>query len=318
VSDEHEAAVMDGAAVTVSPKSVVSITGAGAVACLQGVLTNDVEHAGERGVVFGALLTPKGMIVTDLWSARTDDELLAILPANGREAALEIFQRYFPPRLAKTHDRSPDTAVLELYGPEAVTVMDQAGITLPAPGSTARVTIAGSSSHLLRPHEPAPVAAMIVCPRSESDGVLGMLQEAGVVAVPPAAGHLARILSGWPELGAEIGAKTLPQEVRFDDLEGVSYTKGCYTGQETVARVHFRGHPNRRLVGLVWRDAPDPADSSVISDTKAVGAVTSAAWSGAWDLWIGIAMVRRELEIGSAAVAAGSEARVVSLPIPKP
>jgi folate-binding protein YgfZ len=296
----------------------VSITGAGAVACLQGVLTSDVEHAGDRGVVFGALLTPKGMIVTDLWSARTDSALLAVLPAKGRDAALQIFERYFPPRMAQAHDRSDETTVLEFYGPEVRTALERAGLPVPAPGTTAATDVAGSRCDLVCPHEAAPFAALAVCPNAASDAVRGALVEAGLVSVSPAAGHLVRILSGWPELGAEIGAKTLPQEVRFDDIEGVSYTKGCYTGQETVARVHFRGHPNRRIVGLVWRDMPDVADASILSDEKVTGDVTSLAWSEAWGLWIGIGMVRRTVEIGSPVVAAGSEARVVSLPIPKP
>ena len=63
----------------------------------------------------------------------------------------------------------------------------------------------------------------------------------------------ARILAGWPRLGAEIEERTLPQEVRYDEIGGVSYTKGCYTGQETVARLHFRGHTNRELRGLAGR-----------------------------------------------------------------
>ncbi len=310
--------MLHGAAVAVSSRSTVSITGAGAVACLQGVLTNDVEQAGDRGVVFGALLTPKGMIVTDLWSARTESALLAVLPSKGCGPALQIFERYFPPRLAKAHDRSAETTVLELYGPEVRAMLERAGLPLPAPGAAAVVDAAGSRCDLVCPHEGAPFAALAIYQHSGADAVQGALTEAGLVSVPPAAGHLVRILSGWPELGAEIGVKTLPQEVRFDDIEGVSYTKGCYTGQETVARVHFRGHPNRRLVGLVWRDMPDADDASIVSDEKVAGDVTSVAWSEAWSLWIGIGMVRRTLEIGSRVVAAGSDAQVVNLPIPKP
>jgi folate-binding protein YgfZ len=282
------------------------------------VHTNDVEHAGDRGMVFGALLTPKGMIVTDLWSARTDDEVLAIVPAEGREPALQIFQRYFPPRLARTEDRSDGTGVFTLLGPTAPNVLAQMGIELPDTGSAAAAVIGGAECHLLRPHQAAPFAALLTCPRGSIDEVRGVLQGGGLHPLPPAARHLPRILAGWPELGAEIGAKTLPQEVRFDDLEGVSYTKGCYTGQETVARVHFRGRPNRHLVGMVWREAPDPNDASVSSDGKPVGRVTSVAWSAAWELWIGIAMIRREIAVGSALLAAGAEARVVSFPVPRP
>ena len=89
----------------------------------------------------------------------------------------------------------------------------------------------------------------------------------------------ARILAGWPALGAEIDGRTLPQEVRYDEIGGVSYTKGCYTGQETVARLHFRGHPNRELRGLWWRsDEPEALNGgsrSVLSGEREVGSVRS-------------------------------------------
>lgn len=318
LTDGQEAALLGGSAVTESSRAVIGVSGAGAVACMQGVLTNDVNHAGDRGMVYGALLTPKGMIITDLWSARTEDSLLAITPEAGCEPALQIFERYFPPRLARAKDDSTDTAVLELLGPEVPDVITGMGLDLPNPGTTASGVISETECHVLHPHQSAPFAALLTCPRASITAIHDALQEAGMTPVPPAASHFKRILAGWPELGAEIGEKTLPQEVRFDDLEGVSYTKGCYTGQETVARVHFRGHPNRRLAGFVWREAPDPNEAAVISDGKKMGRVTSAAWSGAWGLWIGIAQVRREIEPGAAVLAAGVEARVVSFPIPQP
>jgi len=315
---DQEAAAIGGAAMADSARTVIGITGAGAVACLQGVLTNDVEHAGERGVVYGALLTPKGMIVTDLWSARTANEVLVIVPGGGRTAALEIFTRYFPPRLARADDREGSLAVLELVGAEAVAPLERLGADVPAKGSTASRDIGGVPCEVIRPSQAAPFGALVVCPSERMADVRRALGEAGAVELPAEALALPRILAGWPDLGAEIGEKTLPQEVRFDDLDGVSYTKGCYTGQETVARVHFRGHPNRGLAGLVWRDAPDPDDAAIVVDGKRQGDVTSAAWSHLWKLWIGIGMVRRAVKTGAEVVAAGAAARVVTLPIPKP
>jgi folate-binding protein YgfZ len=315
---EQEAAILEGSAVADSPRTIIGITGAGVVACMQGVLTNDVEHAGERGMVYGALLTPKGMIVTDLWSARLADEFLAVVPETGTDPALQIFERFFPPRLARTEDRSTAMAVLELLGPRGLEPCALMGADVPGPGATTSTMLGGVACHTLRPHDSAPFAALIVCPRTHRDAVYSALLETGAVTVPPAGTHFARILAGWPQLGAEIGEKTLPQEVRFDDIDGVSYTKGCYTGQETVARVHFRGHPNHRLVGVVWREAPDPEDASVLSDGSQMGRVTSTAWSGTWERWIGLARVRRTLASGAAVVAGGIDAKIVSLPIPRP
>jgi len=110
------------------------------------------------------------------------------------------------------------------------------------------------------------------------------------------------------------------QEVRFDENEGVSYEKGCYTGQETVARLHFRGHTNRDLRGLVWDDVvPGEAkdrseDAKVLLGEKEVGSVRSVLSLPTGR--IGLALIRREVETGQVVTASGLPATVVSLPFP--
>ena len=318
LSQEQEAAVLEGAAVANRHCGVIAVVGQGSVACVQGVMTNDIDAHGDRGLVYGALLTPKGMILTDLWAARAPDRLLVLTPANGRETALQVFRRYFPPRLARTADRTEEQLVVEVLGPHGLDAAERAGASPPNPGGTATATIAGADCTLCRPAAAAPFALLIVSERDATEAVRAHLAEAGAVPVPSAAADLARVIAGWPLLGAEIGEKTLPQEVRFDELDGVSYTKGCYTGQETVARVHFRGHANRWLAGLVWRDAPQPGNANVLAKGKVVGRVTSAVWSNAWKLWLGLGVMRRQIEPGMPVTAAGEPAQVVRLPIPKP
>src|SRR5438093_1374927 len=207
-------ALYTGAVVSPVAAGVVALTGPGAVPSFQGLLTNDVDLPGDGSFVYGALLTPKGMIVVDGWAA------------------------------------------------------------------------------------------------------------AG-----PAALELSRILAGWPRVGAEVDEKTIPQEARFDEIGGVSYTKGCYTGQETVARLHFRGHVNRQVRGLLFDPEPPAAPAegwSVVTHIdRDVGRVTSLAFvpdvgvAGA-GRWIGLALVRREVPPGAVVRAAGRDARVVDLPFAFP
>jgi folate-binding protein YgfZ len=155
------------------------------------------------------------------------------------------------------------------------------------------------------------------------------LVHAGAHSATPAALELARILAGWPRLASEVDEKTIPQEVRFDEIGGVSYTKGCYTGQETVSRLHFRGHANRQLRGLLFESDPPAAPASgwsaITHEERDVGRVTSIAWlpDGGGSLfgggrWIGLGVVRREVPIGATVRAAGREARVVDLPFDAP
>lgn len=311
---EEADAVMDGAVVTEADVAVLEVTGTGTVACMQGMFTNDVEQPGEGGFAYGAVLTPKGMIITDAWLTRDGGRVSLAVPHLGLDPLTEVLTRSLPPRLARVADRTEEMGVLRLAGPLAHGVAERAGIAIP-PEGRATAAIAGDVACTVA-HPPAdmPFALQIVTARSDLVAVREQIVAAGALATGPHATELARILSGWPRLGAEINAKTLPQEVRLDAINGVSYTKGCYTGQETVSRVHFRGHPNRHLIGLVWDDDAEPVGGAFEQGDRLRGRVTSIAWLAAVDRFIGLAVVRREVDLESAVIAGGMPARVVNLP----
>ena len=132
---------------------------------------------------------------------------------------------------------------------------------------------------------------------------------------------IARVEGGRPEWGLDMDDATIPQEANLDELHAISYTKGCYTGQEVVARVHFRGHVNRHLRGLLFADGGTPRSGATLHlpDGKAVGDVRSVVLSPRLGT-IALGMVRREVEPGTALTARwdGGEARadVVRLPFP--
>ena len=298
--------------------------GEGAITCFQGLLTSDIEKPGDGAFVYGALLTPKGMIVVDGWAARLGPRVRFTVPAEGRERALGILQRSVPPRLARSSDRTGETAVLRIAGAHAVAVMGAAGVTIPP---AANHVVETSPLEVARTSEIAPFLFQVTMPTEQLAAVKRRLVDAGAHAATSEALELARILAGWPRLASEVDEKTIPQEVRFDEIGGVSYTKGCYTGQETVSRLHFRGHPNRQLRGLHFETdhptAPASGWSAVTHEEKDVGRVTSIAWlpDGGGSLlgrWIGLAIVRREVPVGAMVRAAGREARLVALPFALP
>ena len=109
--------------------------------------------------------------------------------------------------------------------------------------------------------------------------------------------QIARVAAGRPMWGIDMDENTLAQEANFDALDGISYTKGCYTGQETVARVHFRGHVNRNLRG-VQSAAAIPSGAELFEGEKPVGTVKSSVVSPRMGP-IGLAMIRREVETGA-------------------
>ncbi len=307
-------ALLDGAIVAVADVAVLEVAGPGALQCMQGLFTNDLEKPGEGAFVYGAVLTPKGMIVSDMWARRDGTRLTLTPPRQGLPALMEVFGRALPPRLARVTDRTASVTVLHVAGPGAFEAAERARISVPPPARAASTIVGDAACTVARPHEGAPFALELTMPSDDALAVEALLAEAGVRRAPTATLELARILAGWPRLGSEIDLRTLPQEVRYDAINGVSYTKGCYTGQETVARVHFRGHPNRALAGLVWDSPPHLDDADLLQDGKPRGRVTSVAWLAPVERFVGLALVRRELERDKPVLAAGVDAAVLDLP----
>jgi folate-binding protein YgfZ len=184
----------------------------------------------------------------------------------------------------------------------------------------------GAPCEIARASDGAPFALQIRVAPAEAVRVAARLTQAGAVTAHAPALELARILAGWPALASEVDERTLPQEVRLDTIGGVSYTKGCYTGQETVSRLHFRGHTNRGLVGLEFEGEPAPDDRlPVFWEDREIGRVSSVAWlpdggtlTSPSGRWIGLAMLRGEAGAGTLVHAGGVGARVVALPFALP
>jgi folate-binding protein YgfZ len=272
--------------------AVFRIEGPGAIDCLQGLLTNDVKAGGDHGLVWGAVLTPKGMIISDAWIRREGPtRAIVAVPASAHEAIRTLFQRSLPPRLAKCTDLSGQLKVGWFLGgaPEAHEEFDVA-----------------------IPHGPAPFAAMML----SRDATVALARAAtmGWETAGTAFAEAAKVLLGWPTLGREIDERTLVQEVRFDELAGVRYDKGCFTGQETVARLHFRGHPNRALRGIVWKEGEAPTSTDVVLEGKTVGSLGTVATLGGET--VALAVLRREVAIGAVVETGTTKGTVVELPFP--
>lgn len=304
-----------GAVIATAQCAVFDVRGAGSLDCLQGLLTNDLVKPGPGSMIYGALLTPKGMLVVDLWVLRRQDALTIITPLKGREAALETFQRSLPPRLAQLSDRTGEVGVSLLLGEQSFEILRSLPLHMPeAPGRLLETVSDDFPLTVARPPHPTYFQAMLTGPAASLQKASHLLEEAGALPGVTEDIEASRILAGWPALGVEIDTKTLPQEVRFDDLGGLSYTKGCYMGQETVARLHFRGHPNRELRGLVWTDPLPMIDRAVLARGKEVGTIRSTLSLPGRRL--GLSPLRREVTPGESVIAGGTAANVVNLPFP--
>jgi folate-binding protein YgfZ len=291
LSTEELRALAEGHHAVAEPSAVFHLHGIGAISCLQGLFTNDVAKMAVDGLIWGAFLTPKGMIVSDAWIRRDGDAAAwVVVPARMGDEIRALLARTIPPRLARVTEVTDQTTVRWLIGGDAA---------LPHEGG------------LVHPSGGAPFRALLLSPDA-ADVVDARLTKAGWLPAPAPWVAAARLLAGWPAVGHEIDEKTLPQEVDFDRLGGVRYDKGCYTGQETVARLHFRGHANRVLRGLRWEGEVGPTGPEVTAEGKAVGTIRTLGQFG--PRCLALALIRREVEPGSVVMAGGAAAAVVELP----
>jgi tRNA-modifying protein YgfZ len=289
-------------------RGVLLVSGAEAADYLQGQLTNDVEALEPGEGTYAALLDRKGHMQADMRVLRPGEgpDLWLDLEPEGLEAARRHLQMYKIGRDADVTDLSGERAVLSLIGPRAVEIAGSA----PLPENCCEeVTIGGARCLAIG----TPGGVDLILDAAERDRAREALLAAGAVPASPAAAEILRIEAGRPRFGAEMGTETMPAEAGIVE-QAVSFTKGCYIGQETVARLHYKGRPNRHLRGLRL-SAPAPAGETVRVGEKEVGRLGSAAVSPALGP-VGLAILRREAEPGTEVTVGedGVTAEVVALP----
>jgi tRNA-modifying protein YgfZ len=251
---------------------------------LNAVLTNDVPTQDDRGA-YALLLNPKGRVQTDLRAVKTGDDILVDTEPEGAEAAAEILGRYAPFSRVNL-ERLPDWKVLGLYGPLAAELLERPDL---AEHEAKKVEIDGIL--VLTVGVAVPVAGYdLIAPSETLDEIHGLLIGRGAVPADLASYETARIVAGVPRFGTDITPDNFPGESKNVLERAVSFGKGCYPGQETVARMHYRGNPNKRLYRLELEsgqeEAPEAGDEILqgekdtggpASSVDVVGRLTSVA-----------------------------------------
>ncbi|HUF66636.1 MAG TPA: hypothetical protein VMM17_11740 [Gemmatimonadaceae bacterium] len=278
------------------------ISGQKAMDVLNGLVTNDVSKLRPGGGCYAAALTAKGKVMADLRIfARAEDYIVDASAAAGAGWA-EVLRKYVNPRLARYEEITDQTADLAAAGATAAALIgavfdiDVATLEgLPQHAHT-ELPLAGDVQLVARTPEINDPAYDLIVPSDERARVFALLTEAGAVPASLTTWEVRRIAAGWPAWGKDMDGNTLAQEANLDAFAAISYDKGCYTGQETVARVHFRGHVNRYLRRARYSaDAAIPSGAELFDTTgKSVGDIRSSAVS-VRDGGVGIAMVRREI-----------------------
>ena len=293
-----------------------SIAGDKASDVINGLVTNDVSRLNDGSGCYAAALTPKGKVVADLRIFRSTDGFLVDTSSAAGPGWAEILRKYVNPRIAKYADVSRHTVDVTVAGPAASRILaetlDLQESMLAAQAAFDHLALGAWPSIALRTPEIGHPAYDVLLPAGERDAIVARFLAAGAITGKTETWDVARIAHAWPEWGRDMDDNTLAQEADLDRLGAISYDKGCYTGQETVARVHFRGHVNRHLRRATFAaDVEVPAGVELHHDGKPVGEVRSSALTP--EGGVAIAMVRREVAGPSVlrALWNGSEADVL-------
>lgn len=304
----------------------MTFAGDGAKAALGGLLTNDVTALKPGDGQRAAALTAKGRVIALCRVFDRGTDLLVDCDAAAADGLVAMIRKYVNPRLAKYAVVTEATGCLGVHGGDAAREIARAigadegtRAAIDALGAQANVVIGTGEEALtvVRSDDLSIDGFDLIGPRDR----IGMLRDAlvarGALTADADRARTLRVERGLPEWGAEMDAETIPQEAMLDEFGAISFTKGCYTGQEVVARIHFRGHVNRHLR---WLTSAEPlrAGMRVLDANGAdVGDVRTSVVSPARGP-LAIAMVRREVEPGATVTArddAGElRARVEHLP----
>src|SRR3954447_25787992 len=293
-----------------SERGKLLVTGSEAAEYLQGQLTNDIEVLEPGEGLYAALLDRKGHMQGDMRVLRPGEgpELLLDTEPEALEAVRRHLGMYKIGRDVDVVDITTERALLSLIGPRAVEIAGSAALP---ENHCEEVTIAGAQ--VLAAGTAAGIDLIFEAEARER--VIDALLAAGAAEVSPEAVEILRIEAGRPRFGAEMGTATMPADAGIVE-QAVRFTKGCYMGQETVARLHYKGKPNRHLRGLKLSGAQGAAPGDpVLLGEKEVGRLGSSGVSPAFGP-IGLAILRREAEPG-ATVAVGEDgvtAEVTALP----
>ena len=322
-----------------SDEGRLRVTGPDRAAWLQGLLTNDISAVKPGGGCYAAYLTPQGRMISDVRVLERGDFMLLDVPAAQKAYVLERLTTFIIMEDVAVDDVTGSLARVAVHGPGAAALIEsvvKADHDTPAIASLAEhastvaefgdhpVVIAGS-----RELGDAVTGFDLYCPAPVKEELLRAITTAGAEPIASNAWHALRVEAGRPLFGVDMTTETIPLEAGIED-RAISFTKGCYVGQEIIIRVMHRGGGRvaRKLVGLrpaapAVLSSPDDAiaaDTPLFAGEKSIGRITSAAWSPRAGQWIAMGYVHRDFAEDGTVVAIGDAAsgtvpaRVTKLP----
>ena len=314
LAGEYRALKQDCGLIDRSDRGKLALTGTERKSFLAGQVTNDIEGLTPGSGCYAAFLTHKGKMLGDLRVLDVEDgegegepELLLDTARATLQALFDLVRRFKIGYAVELHKRTVQRGLLSLIGPGARAVAGAEAV--PAEEHSHRPgPLAGRAVRLIA----TDAGVDVLCEADATADVRTALLAAGATTVSEDAAEILRVESGRPRYGVDVDDSTIPQEAGLN-ARAVSFTKGCYVGQETVARLFYRGKPNRHLRGLKLSE-PLAAGAELRLGERVVGTLTSSLVSPTFGP-IALALVRREAVPGDTLeIAGGASAELVELP----
>lgn len=282
-----------------SDRGKIEVTGPDRVTFLHSMISNDVEELPEWAGRYGTFLTARGRIISDFFYYKFPDELIMDISTDLLARTIERLEKHIVMDQVNLKDVSSDSEHFSLQGPAASDLVQEVfGDSAPAtPYAVQDVTWQESTLWLIRKDELAVSGFEMILPGQIASSLKGVLQEKGsslgLRELGREARNILRLEAGIPWYGVDMNENRYPMEARLQ--EAISLTKGCYVGQEVVAKATHTGGVSNLLMGLkIKEDRIPPHDSPVLNDEgRQIGTVTSAVFSPRWQCSIAFAYLKR-------------------------
>ncbi|MCS6830195.1 MAG: glycine cleavage T C-terminal barrel domain-containing protein [Armatimonadota bacterium] len=323
-----EYAALRGGAVVLdmSTLGVLRVVGDDRIAYLQGQLSQNIlplQVAGNGA--YSCLLKPTGQMLSDMVLFSTEDAVLIITPPHTRLLVRERLAQFVVMEDVEVEDVTESVALFHIAGPLSAVRMKPFALQEPLPlWRNGQYNWQGTPLYVVRTDRCGEQGYDLLVPAHSASALWQTLLDTGAQPIGYEAFNVRRVEGGIPLFGIDMDENTIPLEAGLGE-RAISFTKGCYTGQEVIHRIFSRGHTNRSLVGLHLSGAILPSYRACVSagERRDAGWVTSAVRSFALDAIIALATLRNEYSAPRTAVLiqherSPIEAHVVSLPFVEP
>ena len=315
----HRAAFLDR-----SHRGRIVVSGTERASYLQGLLTNDIVALQAGQGCYTAYLTAQGRMIADLYAYELGDVLLLTMAGGVKDGVMAKLDQFIFSEDVQLGDVTGTFAQIAIVGPDAAAMVGSIvrGVTGEAlrgmaEHGNARGDWAGGAAIVARITDAGEPGFDLFVEQAQAGALTAALLAAGAVALDQATAAAVRIEAGVPLFGLDMDEETIPLEAGIE-ARAISFTKGCYVGQEVIIRVLHRGHGRvaRKLVGLTLDgDRVPDAGAAIRSGDREIGSITSATASPALARPIALAYVHRDfLEPGTPVTVGGQGATVTALP----